>query len=113
MPDSRSVSANLAYSLYHLDGTEQMRFIDQIASLPGLRGIQWNPEVNAGPPSEWIGAFTTIRERTLSLHIECPSVDEAIVLTRVLGPDGLLLVLPPFESAVEAASAISAISAVC
>lgn len=113
MSDNRRVTKYLDYSLYHLDGTEQLRFLDQIATLPGLNGIQWNPETTAGPPSRWIDAFRQIRDLGLSLHIECPSVDEAITLTRALGPAGLMLVLPPFDSQHEARQALQAIQAAC
>jgi len=98
------------YNLYHLDGTCQMRFLDQIASIPRINGIQWNPETTAGPPSEWIDAFKRIQEKNLGLHIWCPSISEAKILTKELRPEGLFLILQTkFNSEDEAQEAINEI----
>jgi hypothetical protein len=111
LPDLRRLTEYMSYSLYHLDGTPQMRFLDLLRTLPRLNGIQWNPEPPAGSPVGWIEAFREIRKRRFSLHIHCGSVGEAIEITRALGPDGLLLVLPRFDTLREAEQAIRDIQA--
>jgi hypothetical protein len=100
-------------TLYHMDGTSQMRFLDLLSSIPRLNGIQWNPEPSAGSPVKWIDAFKEIRKRKLCLHIWCFTVDEAVELAKELGPDGLILVLAPLDSTAEAEKAIKRISSVC
>jgi len=100
-------------TLYHMDGTSQMRFLDLLSSIPKLNGIQWNPEPSAGSPVKWIDAFKEIRKRKLCLHVWCFNVDEAVEITKELGPDGLILVLVPFNSAAEAEEAIKRIERVC
>lgn len=112
MPDLCRVAEYLDYSLYHLDGTSQMRFIDLIASIPKLNGVQWNPEPGAGSPVSWIDAFKEIRKRNLSLYIYC-NKDEAIEITKELGPDGLMFVLPHFGTIAEAEQAIKEIERAC
>lgn len=109
MPDLVRVTEHMDYSLYHLDGTVQMRFLDQLATLPKLNGIQWNPEPPANPPTRWLEAFHEIRKRDLILHINCATVDEAVIITREIGPDGLLFKLPPFATRLEAENAIASI----
>ncbi|HDP89642.1 MAG TPA: hypothetical protein ENN42_06770, partial [Thioalkalivibrio sp.] len=105
LPDlARTVEA-LDYSLYHLDGTAQLRFLDLLATIPGLNGIQWNPEPGAGSPVLWLDALRDIRRRGWCLHVNCPSVADAVRLAEELGPDGLFLVLPPFGSRQEANAA--------
>ena len=109
LPDLRRVTEYFDRSLYHLDGTCQMRFLDLLRSLPKLDGIQWNPETTAGSPLRWLAAFREIRRRKFCLYIGC-SVTEAVALTQELGPDGLFLSLPVCTSEAEAEAAIAAVT---
>jgi len=109
LPDLLRMTNYLEYSLYHLDGTCQMRFLDLLRTLPKLTGIQWNPEPPAGSPLKWIGAFKEIRKRSFCLTVSCGTVDEAVGVTRELGPDGLALFLPSFDTRGEAERAIERI----
>lgn len=113
MPGLRRLTEYLDYSLYHLDGVGQMRFLDQLETLPKLNGIQWNPEIFTEAQTKWIEAFREIRRRGFALYTHCNSVEEAVVITKELGPDGLMLVLPRFKSKDEADDAIKKIEAVC
>ncbi len=90
MPYLRAVTAYMDYSCYHLDGTPQTRFLDQLCTLPRLHAIQWNPEPPAPPPLQWLDFFREVRRRKRSLWIACDA-DTAIALTKALGPDGLML----------------------
>lgn len=104
LADLRRVTDYMDYSLYHLDGTGQMRFLDLLRQCPKLNGIQWNPEPSAGSPLKWLPALREIRRRGFSLHLFC-SVDEAVELVRELGPEGLFLKLPDFNSPAEVETA--------
>lgn len=53
-----------------------------------------------------------MRARRLSLII-CCSVDEAVILTKELGPNGLYLILPYFNTPEEAEAAIDTIEKSC
>lgn len=110
LPDLSRTVEYLDFSLYHLDGTSQLRFLDQLRSMPRLSGIQWNPEPTAGPALEWVDTLRDILKRGFCLHISCDSVEEAAALTKELGPDGLMLNFNhPFDSVGEAEKAIEAI----
>lgn len=113
LPDLWFLTEYFDYSLYHMDGTSQMRFLDLLNELPKLSGIQWNPEPAAGSPVEWIDAFREIKKRDFSLHLFCRTVEEAAAITRALGPDGLMIELPMFPSVEEAERAISQIEGAC
>lgn len=78
-------------TLYHLDGVSQMRFLDQIAQIPNLKGIQWNPEFDYGQPVTHIEALRKIRERGLVLHLSVDTLDDAVAVCRELGPDGVFI----------------------
>lgn len=98
-PDLCRQAEQLDYVIYHLDGKEAMHYIDQIASLPKIRAIQYNTEPSDNTfPHTYLEDFRTIREKGLSLYLPCRNADEALFLTRELGPDGLLLSLPKFEN---------------
>lgn len=91
MPSLRRLTEYYDYSCYHLDGTSQTRFLDRLASLESLRGIQWNPEPGSPRPEEWLEFFRDVRRRGLSLWVHCPDIESAEALTRDLGPAGLML----------------------
>lgn len=110
LPDLRRVTDYMDRALYHLDGVGQMRFLDAIQECPGIRGIQWNPETDYGRPSRHLDALREIRRRGLCLYVHCDTVEQAVVATRALGPDGLLLKLPPFGSRETAEAAITRIA---
>lgn len=110
LPDLRRVTDYLDFSLYHLDGVAQMRFLDQLQQCPKLNGIQWNPEHDFGKPSRFFTELKEIRRRGLCLYVACADVNEAVALTREIGPDGLFLTLPPFDSVAAAESAIKALA---
>ncbi len=108
MPDLRRMVEYLDFSLYHLDGVEQMRFLDLLREIEGLNGIQWNPQPQHGRELlKWVEAFREIRKRKFSLFIWCRNEpDTAVTLARELGPDGLYLDLGHFDSVDEAESVI-------
>jgi len=114
LPDLRRQTEYFDYSLYHLDGACQMRFFDLLKTLPKLNGFQWNPLESNGSPVLWLDAFREIRKHNFSLYVICENVDEAVQITRELGPDGLLLqLLPWFSLEAEAEDAIRKIEKVC
>lgn len=113
IPDLLRLTEYLDYSLYHLDGTCQMRFLDLLRALPKLNGIQWNPEPEACYPLKWIDAFREIRKRNFSIQIGCHNTEEVIRITKELGPDGLLFVLPQFKNIEDAEKAIQFVEKAC
>jgi hypothetical protein len=104
------------YTAYHLDGTEQMRFLDILAGIPHNYGIQWNPSPSSGPILNWMNEFREIQSRNMLLmfnEYEIKSAENAAAITRELGPNGLAFVLPMFDSAAEAKNAIRNIEQCC
>ena len=114
LPDLLRLTDYLQYSLYHLDGVEQMRFIDILRECPKLNGIQWNPQPGSGSHHDHLADFKEIRKRKFSLMVECYCVDDAVMITQELGPDGLFIKFPkPFNSVDEAEGAVRAIQEAC
>lgn len=111
MPSLKRLSEYLDYSLYHLDGTCQTRFLKNMTRLPRLDGIQWNPEPGNTIPG-WIDTYKWIKDQGWRLHFnhgDMKHVDNAVAVVKALGPDNLSIALPPFESRQEAEAAIRAI----
>jgi hypothetical protein len=118
LPELTAAATSFDYALYHLDGTCQMRFLDQIAAVPGIRGIQWNPEPgeNRIEDPRWIECFRAIRKRGLVLQFnawESRTVEQVITVVKALGPDGLMFALPAFASEGEAVAALEHIERAC
>lgn len=112
MPDLERVTEYLDYSLYHLDGIDQIRFFKHLSALPRLHGIQWNPEPGHEDPIPWLDTLKEIRQRGWCLLMNdnfCTSVEAAERITEAVGPDGLFLALPVFDTIPEAEAAIERI----
>lgn len=115
MPSLRRLSEYLDYSLYHLDGTGQTRFLQNMTRLPQLDGIQWNPEPGHTIPG-WIDTYKWIKDQGWRLHFnhwDLKHVDNAVAVVKAIGPDNLSMALPPFENVQEAEAAICAIEQAC
>jgi hypothetical protein len=110
MPTLRRQTAYFDYSIYHLDGDPCMRFLDQIASSPGLNALQYTRVAGCEYPGRCLDDCVTVREKGLAVMVHCLSVEEAIEAVKHVGPDGLFIWLPPFKSQVEAEDAIDQIA---
>lgn len=110
MPQLEYVASRLDACLFNMDDTGMMRFIDQLASIGGLTGIYWNPAPKKASLYDHIDSLRTIKDRGLSLHVQASDTDEAAFVARELGPDGLLIALPRFDSAACAEEAVETIT---
>ncbi len=60
IPDLQESFETIPYAFYHLDGKGQVRHVDQLLALEGLRGIQWIPGDGTPPPEEWLALLKRI-----------------------------------------------------
>lgn len=69
MPELRAQCTHLQYPLYHFDGVEQLRHLEDLLSIPELRAIQWTQV--AGQPSclEYLPQLRRIQQAGKSLLI--------------------------------------------
>jgi len=105
LPGLRRMTDYFDYTLYHMDGVEQMRFLDLLCQCPGLNGIQWNPQVAFADPLSRIDDLKEIRQRGLCLMINCQTAEQAQRLADILGPQGLFIRLGRFDSRDQAEAA--------
>jgi 5-methyltetrahydrofolate--homocysteine methyltransferase len=52
-PDLEACCAAMDYAFYHMDGAGQLRHLDRLLAIPGLRGIQWQPGAGAPTAEAW------------------------------------------------------------
>ncbi len=113
VPTLTRQAAHYGRTIYHLDGDANMRFLDQIAAVPGIDAMQYTRIAGSTYPGRCLDDYQTIRATGLSLYVNCDDVDDAVAVTRLLGPDGLYIVLPQFASVDEARRAIDTIAEAC
>ena len=69
MPELQAQCSLLDYPLYHFDGSEQLRHLDDLLSLPNLKTIQWTQVVGQPPCTDFIPQLKKIQAAGKNLHI--------------------------------------------
>ena len=69
MPELQAQCGLLDYPLYHFDGIEQLRHLDDLLSLPNLKTIQWTQVVGQSPCTDFIPQLQKIQAAGKNLHI--------------------------------------------
>ena len=69
MPELQAQCAMLEYPLYHFDGIEQLRHLEDLLSLPNLKTIQWTQVVGQPPVTDFIPQLQKIQAAGKNLHI--------------------------------------------
>lgn len=91
MPELRAQSKLLEYPVYHLDGVEQVRHLDDLLSIPELRAIQWTQVAGQKPCTAYIPELKRIQVAGKNLVI-IVTPDQIEALLENLSSRGLLLV---------------------
>ncbi|KKM06741.1 hypothetical protein LCGC14_1740970 [marine sediment metagenome] len=93
LPDLKEQAEHMDHSMYHLDGPEQIRFLDDILKV--VDGIQWVPGAKPGMPQdgadEWIPLYKKIQKAGKNIHmtiLDCPEVPKVY---NKLDPKGLFI----------------------
>lgn len=88
LPEAEKEAAFYDYTGWHLDGTGQIRHLDDICSIKNIRAIQWVSDTFTSQ-LDHIDLFKRIRKMGKSLIFACDSIDEAVAVTSEIGRDGL------------------------
>ena len=72
LPDIISQTEQLDYSIYHMDGPNQIKYLDEILAIPQLTGIQWVPGLGRSPQGseEWIPLYEKIQKAGKNVFID-------------------------------------------
>lgn len=112
LPDLCAQAAELDCPLYHLDGVEQIRHLDMILSIPGLKAIQWTPVAGQPSPVQFIPELQKIQNHGVRLLLNELSVQEAMTLVDALDMSMVHFVLY-LKSPEEAEGAVRMIRKAC
>jgi len=92
MPDLEAICNHLDHGFYHLDGKGEIPHLDQLLSIPRLRGIQWISGDGQPTPDQWLTLLKRIREGGKLCQIFV-SPEGALHVVRNLGGKGFLFVI--------------------
>lgn len=92
LPELQQQSRYLEYPLYHLDGVEQIRHLDDILSIPELRAIQWTQVAGQKPCTEYFDQLKKIQAAGKNLII-IVSPEQVEPIMENLSSKGLFLLL--------------------
>ena len=101
MPELEELCAFLDYPVYHFDGQEQIRHLDMLLSIPGLRAIQWTHVASQPPTSAFLPVLQKIQRAGKNL-ILFPDAGEVEPLLDGLSSRGLHLVVGGLQTEEEA-----------
>lgn len=88
LPEAEKEAQFYDYAGWHLDGTAEIRHLDDICSIKNIRAIQWTSDTFT-TQMDHIDLFKRIRKMKKSLLFGCDSIDEAVSVTKEIGKDGL------------------------
>jgi len=88
MPEFEATAAYLEHSVYHLDGQEQVRFLDMLLSMKDLDAIQWTPVVGQPRTTHFIEVLKKIQKAGKRL-ILFPFMEEVPIIMDHLDPEGV------------------------
>lgn len=91
----------LEYPFYHLDGPGQIKHLDMLLAIPGLRGIQWVPGEGNPPAQEWLPLLKRIRDAGKLCYVDATR-EGAMQIHRSLGGEGFLFRITEFLEREEA-----------
>jgi len=92
LPDLDEACNWLDYSIYHLDGQEQIRHLDMLLSIRKLNAIQWTHVAGQPEITRFIPVFQRIQSAGKGLILFPESLRQAEELHDVLKPQGLYLI---------------------
>lgn len=91
MPELRKSVDNLDYALYHFDGAEQIRHLDDLLATDKVGMIQWVSVVGQPKYFHYIDTLKKIQAAGKGLLINDVDINDVEKILEVLSPNGLLL----------------------
>jgi hypothetical protein len=90
LPDIISQIEHMDCALYHMDGPNQIKYLEELVTIPQLNGIQWVPGQGKPPQGaeEWMSLYKKIQEAGKNLVIDAPP-ENVPHLYKILDPKGL------------------------
>lgn len=90
LPELKAELDFLGTSLFHLDGPQALRHLDDLLAIPNLHGIQWVPGEGAKPAKDWIHVLQKIQKAGKLIQMTITPSD-FIPIIDALEPEGVML----------------------
>jgi 5-methyltetrahydrofolate--homocysteine methyltransferase len=91
LPDIVTQAEHMDYAIYHLDGPNQIPYVDDLLSCPAITGIQCVPGIQGSCRDEkWINVYKKIQLAGKNLVIDVPPADLCFFYEQ-FDPKGLLV----------------------
>lgn len=92
-PDLEAQCAWLDYSMYHLDGTQDLPQLPNLLDIEALDAIEWTPQAGlpGGGSPDWYDLYRQIRRAGKSVQAVGVKVEEILPLIDAVGPEGLYI----------------------
>lgn len=87
VPELSALYNHVDYGIYHLDGPEEIRHLDELMKIEKLHLIQWVPGVrihsNHGDPMNWLDLFKRVQAAGKKILIRCPPARVRSLLDKI------------------------------
>ncbi len=92
LPDIIAQAEHMDYAIYHLDGPNQLPFLDDLLAEPSITGIQWVPGAGREPMGHerWLPVYKKIQKAGKNI-VEDVSPGRLSFMYRNLDPKGLFV----------------------
>jgi hypothetical protein len=91
MPSIEDEADYLDHAMFHIDGPDMLKFLDDILAVKRIQIINWVPGVQSGRKrfAEWMEVFRRVQDAGKIMQIYGVTPDEVRRLTRELRPERL------------------------
>ncbi len=91
VPEMEKLGKYLDYIIWHLDGEEELRFLDVLLTLPQIKAIQWRPISGSPSDAQWIPLLEKIQKAKKSVWVAAENEKEVEGLIENLSPERLYI----------------------
>ena len=91
VPELEELGKYLDYIVWHLDGPEEIKYLDILLELPEVKAIQWVPGAGKPTASHWIPMLKRVQEKRRALWLSVQDEREVEAILQELSPEGLFL----------------------
>ncbi len=91
LPEIEKLGKYLDYIIWHLDGEEELKFLDILLELPQIKAVQWRPTSGSPSDAQWITLLEKIQKSRKSVWVAAENEKEVENLIENLSPERLYI----------------------
>lgn len=86
-------------NMFHLDGPNALRHLDDLLAVPELNAIQWVYGAGRGGAADWIPVYQRIQAAGKSIQLSAQTLDDAKAALEPLRPEGVWITVGSYPRA--------------